>query len=73
MLIWRVSWQESGEKHMLFLFEPADQEGAARRARLWARRRKETLEDLETLSRLGGVQRYQAWFDPEEGQAIFAL
>lgn len=58
---------------MLFLFEPADQEGAARRARLWARRRKETLEDLETLSRLGGVQRYQAWFDPEEGQAIFAL
>jgi len=71
--IWRVSWLESGEKHVLFLFEPHDQEGAALRACFWARRRQETLEHFEMLSRLGGIQRYQAWFDPEEGQAIFAL
>jgi len=71
--IWRVSWLENEEKHTLFLFEPDNQKGAARRARSWARQRQETLEQFETLSLLGGVQRYQAWFDPEEGQAIFAL
>lgn len=71
--VWRVAWMENDEKHALFLFEPADQEGAARRARSWARRRNETLEDFQMLSRIGGAQRYQAWFDPEEGRAVFVV
>lgn len=71
--IWRVSWIESKEKHTLLFFEPPDYEGAVRRARKWARQRYETLEDFQMLSRLGGTQLYQAWFDPEEGKPVAAF
>lgn len=71
--VWRVTWIENGEKHALFLFEPADHAEAVRCARRWARQRNETLEDFQMLSRLSGLLRYQAWFDPDEGRAVFAL
>ncbi len=70
--IWRVTWQENQEKHMLFFFEPHDLEGAVRRAQSWSQYRAETLDHFETLSRLDGLQLSQAWFDPDEGKAIFA-
>jgi len=69
--IWRIAWQEDGEKHALLLFEPPEKYRAARRAQIWACQRKETLDQFQTLQRLSEAQSRQAWFDPEDGQAMF--
>jgi hypothetical protein len=63
---------ESQEKHTLLFFEPEDCQGVVLRAHRWASQRDERLDNFQMLIRLSGNMRYEALFNPEEGNTIFA-
>jgi hypothetical protein len=71
LVIWRIIWQEEGEKHVLLLFEPREQVGAAQRAQRWALARRESLEQFQMLERVPNVQSDEAIFCATEGSALF--
>jgi hypothetical protein len=71
LLIWQISWQEAGEKHLLLLFDPADRPGAIKRAALWSLLRCETIAQFQMLQRVPDARRAEALFDPNEGEQMF--
>lgn len=71
LLAWQVSWLEEGEKHTLLLFEPPGRSGAARRARAWAEKRRESLAEFQILVPLEKARYQESYFDPCEGEILF--